>query len=53
MRLPVEGAELVVSVRQHAGPKAIVYFGGNGEDVSANLQAFAGKWSTAQAKKVK
>ncbi len=43
MRLPVEGAELVVSVRQHAGPKAIVYFGGNGEDVSANLQAFD-KW---------
>ena len=40
MRLPVEGAELVVSIRPHAGSKAIVYFGGNGEDVSVNLQAF-------------
>ena len=40
MILPVEGAELVVSVRPHAGSKAIVYFGGNGEDVSLNLKTF-------------
>ena len=40
MRLSVEGAELVVSIRPHAGPKAIIYFGGNAEDVSVNLAAF-------------
>jgi pimeloyl-ACP methyl ester carboxylesterase len=37
MTLAVDGAELVVSVRRHNGPKALVYFGGNAEDVSANL----------------
>jgi pimeloyl-ACP methyl ester carboxylesterase len=37
MLLAVEGAELVVTVAQHKGPKAIVYFGGNAEDVSLNL----------------
>ncbi len=41
MTLPVDGAELVVTVRPHDGPKAIVYFGGNGEDVSANLESFS------------
>jgi uncharacterized protein len=40
MRLRVEGAELVVSIKPHAGPRAIVYFGGNAEDVSVNLQQF-------------
>lgn len=40
LRLPVDGAELVVTVRPRAGPKAIVYFGGNGEDVSVNLATF-------------
>lgn len=39
--LSVPGAELLISVRLHDGPKAIVYFGGNGEDVSFNLPAFA------------
>ena len=39
--LPVDGANLNVSVRPHAGPKALVYFGGNAEDVSANLPSFA------------
>lgn len=39
--LPVDGAELVVSVRPHDGPNAIVYFGGNGEDVTFNLPAFS------------
>lgn len=37
MTLAVDGAELVVSVRRHNAPKALVYFGGNAEDVSANL----------------
>lgn len=40
MILPVEDAELVVTVRPHVGPKAIVYFGGNAEDVSLNLPSF-------------
>ncbi len=43
MRLPVEGAELVVTVRPHRGPKAILSLGGNGEDVSRNLTSF-GEW---------
>jgi uncharacterized protein len=41
MALHVEGAELVVTVRAHSGPKAILYFGGNGEDVSLSLQSFS------------
>lgn len=39
--LPVDGAELVISVRPHDGSDAIVYFGGNGEDVTYNLPAFS------------
>jgi len=39
--LPVPGADLIVSVQQHAGPKALIYFGGNAEDVSASLHSFA------------
>lgn len=41
LRLPVDGAELIVTVRPHAGPKAVVYFGGNAEDVSQNLAGFS------------
>lgn len=41
MALSVPGAELLISVRPHDGPDAIVYFGGNGEDVSFNLPAFS------------
>jgi pimeloyl-ACP methyl ester carboxylesterase len=41
MRLSVPDAELVISVRPHAGEKAIVYFGGNGEDVAYNLPDFS------------
>lgn len=40
MLLPVGDAELVVTVRPRAGPKAIVYFGGNAEDVSRSLASF-------------
>ena len=39
--LPVDGADLVITVRAHRGPKALVYFGGNGEDVVASLDAFS------------
>ncbi|MES2297976.1 MAG: alpha/beta hydrolase [Pseudomonadota bacterium] len=41
LRVPVPGATLAVSVRPHAGPKALIYFGGNAEDVSSNLPAFS------------
>jgi len=40
LHLPVDGAEVVVTVRALDGPKAIIYFGGNGEDVSRNLDAY-------------
>lgn len=39
--LPVKGAEVVVTVRPLQGPRAIVYFGGNAEDVSQNLVSFS------------
>jgi pimeloyl-ACP methyl ester carboxylesterase len=35
-------ASLALSVRPHDGPKALIYFGGNAEDVSHNLPAFSG-----------
>lgn len=41
MRLPVEGASLAISARPRPGRTALVYFGGNAEDVSANLAAFS------------
>ncbi len=41
MPLSVPGAELVISLRAHDGPKAIIYFGGNGEDVAYNLPEFS------------
>lgn len=41
LRLPVADAEVLVSVRPHDGPKALLYFGGNAEDVSLNLPEFA------------
>ncbi len=37
LSLPVDGADLVVTVREQSGPSAIVYFGGNAEDVSQSL----------------
>lgn len=39
--LRVEDAELVVTTRPRPGAPAIVYFGGNAEDVSRNLDAYA------------
>ncbi|MDP1566018.1 MAG: alpha/beta hydrolase, partial [Polaromonas sp.] len=41
LQLQVADAELAVSVRPGTGPGALIYFGGNAEDVSANLPAFA------------
>ncbi len=34
LALQVEGARVLVAQRPHAGPKALIYFGGNAEDVS-------------------
>jgi pimeloyl-ACP methyl ester carboxylesterase len=41
LTLSVPGAELQVSVRAHAGPRAVLYFGGNAEDVSSSLAELA------------
>lgn len=41
LTLSVPDAQLVVSVRPLLGPKALIYFGGNAEDVSANLAGLA------------
>lgn len=40
--LQVAGGELVVTTRPHAGANALIYFGGNAEDVSQSLSSFAG-----------
>ena len=37
MQLAVPGAQLEISTRAAAGPEAVVYFGGNGEDVSGSV----------------
>lgn len=39
--MAVDGARLRVAVRPHDGPKALIYFGGNAEDVSASMPQFA------------
>jgi pimeloyl-ACP methyl ester carboxylesterase len=41
LRLEVPGASLAVSVRPHDGPRALLYFGGNAEDVAQSLPAFS------------
>lgn len=41
MRLATDGADLKIWVVPRAGPRALVYFGGNAEDVAGNLAAFA------------
>lgn len=37
MKMQLNGAQLEVSARQLAGPRAVIYFGGNAEDVSGSL----------------
>ena len=39
--LRTTGPRVLVSVREHAGPDAIVYYGGNAELVSQNMPAFS------------
>jgi len=41
LKLPVADADVLVSVRPHDGPNALIYFGGNAEDVSLNLPGFS------------
>ncbi len=41
LQLKVGDAELVLTARPMAGSKALIYFGGNAEDVSANLPSFS------------
>ncbi|RON49368.1 hypothetical protein BK666_07270 [Pseudomonas frederiksbergensis] len=41
LTLSVADADLQVSIRPRAGPKALIYFGGNAEDVSRNLPSFS------------
>ena len=45
LQLVVPGAELQVSVRERDGPRAVLYFGGNAEDVSASLAELAASFS--------
>lgn len=40
LRLAVDDIELEVSARPRPGPNALIYFGGNAEDVSLNLEDF-------------
>ena len=40
MTLSIEAEKILVTVRRHVGSNAIIYFGGNAEDVSHNLPAF-------------
>ena len=44
LRLPVAGAELQVSVRLLANAPALLYFGGNAEDVSGTWAELAGQF---------
>ncbi|MBI2768765.1 MAG: alpha/beta fold hydrolase [Burkholderiales bacterium] len=39
--LPIDRNQVLVTVRPHAGPDAVVYFGGNAEDVSSSLATLA------------
>jgi pimeloyl-ACP methyl ester carboxylesterase len=41
LSLPVDDVQVNVSTRPHKGPKALIYFGGNAEDVSRSLPDFA------------
>jgi pimeloyl-ACP methyl ester carboxylesterase len=41
LTLPVDGAEVLVTTQPRSGAHALIYFGGNGEDVSYGLPALA------------
>ena len=41
LTLSMADAQVLVTVRPHDGPKALIYFGGNAEDVSRSLPGFS------------
>jgi uncharacterized protein len=41
IEVPVNGADLIVTVRPQNSPNALIYFGGNAEDVSRRLVSFS------------
>jgi len=41
LTLAVDGRQVLATMREHEGPSALVYFGGNAEDVSASLPGMA------------
>ena len=41
LTLNVDGARILVSTRAHSGPDAVIYFGGNAENVSGSLPTLA------------
>ncbi|MCU1770932.1 alpha/beta hydrolase [Pseudomonas sp. 13B_3.2_Bac1] len=41
LKLTMPDADVWVATRAHVGPKALIYFGGNAEDVSRNLPSFS------------
>ncbi|MEI6686361.1 MAG: hypothetical protein WCN64_09500, partial [Planctomycetota bacterium] len=44
LHFKVPGADLVITIKENKGPDAVLYFGGNGEDVSMNLPSFSAKF---------
>ncbi len=41
LKLPIAEGNVLVSIRPHNGEKALIYFGGNADDVSLNLPDFS------------
>ena len=41
LTVAADGRQVLATMREHEGPRALVYFGGNAEDVSANLPGLA------------
>jgi pimeloyl-ACP methyl ester carboxylesterase len=41
LNLAVDGRQVLATMREHEGPSALIYFGGNAEDVSASLPRMA------------
>ena len=44
IKLPVDGAQVMVSVQPRPGMPAVLYFGGNAEDVSSSLAQLTAAW---------
>ena len=41
LTLAADGRQVLATMREHEGPRALIYFGGNAEDVSLNLPGMA------------